>query len=229
MQCPCCEITRRELYCASCLQEGYVRARSTSSWSTDVTNGSVNGHTAIKHDLAGQVAQARTHAERLLTGPIDGPAGELAGAEAWREMRANVATAEARVAVLRERIAKASEEAERSELTDPGCQLTAVRASTLSSSAIRQRREKLDAAVQAVPSVADMNARIVAVRQQQREVGKRIIQARKVLVREAVDVFGVQRTKGWEIAGLELPPPDHFRCRLPPPGTPADAQYTRPR
>jgi ubiquinone biosynthesis protein UbiJ len=65
----------------------------------------------MKHDLAGQVATARAHAERLLEGSPGVP-----GAAEWRELRANVAAAEARVAALRAKIARTAEEAARSEL-----------------------------------------------------------------------------------------------------------------
>lgn len=62
------------------------------------------------------------------------------------------------------------------------------------------------------PNAADLRANIALVRSQQHDIGKRIIHARRVLVREAVDVFGVQRRKNWEIAGLQLPPsPELFR------------------
>ncbi|BEI80166.1 hypothetical protein CcaverHIS002_0106950 [Cutaneotrichosporon cavernicola] len=176
MQCPVCESTRDKLYCAPCLQEG------------------VNGHTAMKHEIEGQVIAAREKAEQLLKGNPGAP-----GATEWRELRANVAAAEARVAALRARIARTSDDAQR------------IRVSTSSTGAIRRRRQTLEDAEHAIPTHEDMAARIATVRQQQREVGKRIIQARKVLVREAVDVFGVQRMRGWEIAGLELPPPDLFR------------------
>lgn len=196
---------------------GHVFKKGTftpsSSWVASYLYPSVNGHTAISHDLAGQVATARRHAERLLAGPIESQKGPLAGAEEWRELRANVSAAEARVAGLRARIAKATEDAERGQFVVLLANSRLARASTPATSSIRARRETLEAAIKSVPSVADMNARILAVRQQQREVGKRIIQARKVLVREAVDVFGVQRNKGWEIAGLELPAPDLFRRR----------------
>ncbi|CAK9786681.1 hypothetical protein CC85DRAFT_286829 [Cutaneotrichosporon oleaginosum] len=175
MQCPVCESTRDKLYCPPCLQEG------------------VNGHTAMKHEIAGQVATARATAERLLEG------GDAPGATAWRELRAAVAAGEARVAALRAKIARVADEAAR------------IRASTASAATVRLRRQTLEDAMRAVPSDEEVAARTAAVRQQQREVGKRIIQARKVLVREAVDVFGVQRTRDWEIAGLELPPPDLFR------------------
>lgn len=81
---------------------------------------------------------------------------------------------------------------------------------------VRERQDTLQTAQRARLSPADLRAQIAFVRAQHREVGKRIIQARRVLVREVVDVFGVQRRKGWEIAGIELPAPENFRCAFPP-------------
>lgn len=159
----------------------------------------------MKHEIAGQVATARATAERLLHGGNGAP-----GAAEWRELRANVAAANSRVAALRAKIERTADNAARSELVGM-VELTPVRASTPPADTIRLRRQMLEDAARSIPTQEDMATRTAAVRQQQREVGKRIIQARKVLVREAVDVFGVQRTRGWEIAGLELPPPDLFR------------------
>jgi hypothetical protein len=49
--------------------------------------------------------------------------------------------------------------------------------------------------------------------QQQADIDRRLSQARKVLVDEVVNVFGVKhRHDGiWEIARVPLPPPDGFR------------------
>ena len=53
-----------------------------------------------------------------------------------------------------------------------------------------------------------------AVERQQLEVTRQLVDARRVLVREAVSVFGVRKTPkhGWEIARLPLPSPELFRC-----------------
>lgn len=81
---------------------------------------------------------------------------------------------------------------------------------------VRSRREVLEVARRGRLSHDDLRAQIALVRQQQREVGKRIIQARRVLVREVIDVFGVQEVQRrhgmvWEIAGMEFPAPERFR------------------
>lgn len=75
-----------------------------------------------------------------------------------------------------------------------------------------QRAQVIENAKRDRPNAADLRANIALVRSKQHEVGKRIIHARRVLVREVVDVFGVQRRKNWEIAGLQLPSsPELFR------------------
>lgn len=75
-----------------------------------------------------------------------------------------------------------------------------------------QRAQVIESAKRDRPNAADLRANIALVRSKQHDVGKRIIHARRVLVREAVDVFGVQRRKAWEIAGLALPAsPELFR------------------
>ncbi|OXB33524.1 hypothetical protein J007_06808 [Cryptococcus neoformans] len=64
------------------------------------------------------------------------------------------------------------------------------------------------------PSPASsLRASIKQVHSQQQVITSRIIHARRVLVREAVNVFGVrQRSSGdWEIAGIPLPDPETFR------------------
>ena len=45
------------------------------------------------------------------------------------------------------------------------------------------------------------------------DVGKRILHARRVLVQEAIGIFGVQQDKKkvWRIAGLSLPGPEQMR------------------
>lgn len=79
------------------------------------------------------------------------------------------------------------------------------------------RVEALEAVQRGTVAPADLRPQISAVKSQQREVGKRVIQARRVLVREVVDVFGVQRAgKAWEIAKVELPAPEALRSELPP-------------
>jgi len=52
-----------------------------------------------------------------------------------------------------------------------------------------------------------VNARIT-------DVGKRILHARRVLVQEAIAIFGVQQdiTQVWSIAGLLLPGPEGMKC-----------------
>lgn len=52
---------------------------------------------------------------------------------------------------------------------------------------------------------------IRAVRQRQREVSRGLVRARKVLVAEAVKIFGIRQRKVWEIAGIPLPPSEEFR------------------
>lgn len=64
------------------------------------------------------------------------------------------------------------------------------------------------------PSPAlSLRASIKQVHSQQQVITSRIIHARRVLVREAVNVFGVrQRSSGdWEIADIRLPDPENFR------------------
>lgn len=50
----------------------------------------------------------------------------------------------------------------------------------------------------------------------QLDVTRRLTEARRVLIREAVAVFGVLQSpmNGWEIAGIPLPSPDNFRRTL---------------
>jgi hypothetical protein len=53
---------------------------------------------------------------------------------------------------------------------------------------------------------------ITGVEQMQKDVALRILHARKVLVTEAIGIFGISNDGGmWSIAGLDLPDPVTMR------------------
>jgi hypothetical protein len=60
-----------------------------------------------------------------------------------------------------------------------------------------------------------LDGELEAVDRLQATITRNLAEARRVLVREAVSVFGLKKGIGkqnqWEIAGLPLPPPETFR------------------
>ncbi|WVR04099.1 hypothetical protein IAU60_001098 [Kwoniella sp. DSM 27419] len=184
-RCPCCQQQQRPLYCAGCLQEGIALHDENLR--------------AIQSEIDAVIQRSR----HLLEGA--GPSSPTAesssscsgrGVLAWRELRADVAARERRCAALRQK-AFASVRQRSQELR----------------SEITRRRATLNTARSAPSPAFKFSNAIKRCKVQQQVTASHIVHARRVLVREAVAVFGVRkRTSGdWEIAGLILPSPDAFR------------------
>ncbi|KAL0242204.1 hypothetical protein I308_105833 [Cryptococcus tetragattii IND107] len=167
INCHCCQLTQKALYCPACLREGQ-------------------------------------HSQKLLTTAENETTRQAGrGLNAWRELRSDVASCEARCHQIKMDIVQR-------QATVSACR------KRIAENNLRDRRESLSM-LKSKPSPAlSLRASIKQVHSQQQVITSRIIHARRVLVREAVNVFGVrQRSSGdWEIAGIPLPDPENFRASL---------------
>ncbi|KIR25881.1 hypothetical protein I309_05321 [Cryptococcus deuterogattii LA55] len=183
INCHCCQLTQKALYCPACLREG------------------ITLHKELLQNLQTRLSTIRQHSQKLLTAAENETTHQAGrGLNAWRELRSDVASCEARCHQIKMDIAQRQ------------AAISACR-KRIAENNLRDRRESLSM-LKSKPSPAlSLRASIKQVHSQQQVITSRIIHARRVLVREAVNVFGVrQRSSGdWEIAGIPLPDPEFFR------------------
>ncbi|WVO24255.1 uncharacterized protein IAS62_005619 [Cryptococcus decagattii] len=187
INCHCCQLTQKALYCPACLREG------------------ITLHKELLQNLQTRLSAIRQHSQKLLTTAENETTHQAGrGLNAWRELRSDVASCEARCHQIKMDIAQR-------QATISACR------KRIAENNLRDRRESLSM-LKSKPSPAlSLRASIKQVHSQQQVITSRIIHARRVLVREAVNVFGVrQRSSGdWEIADIPLPDPENFRVSLP--------------
>ncbi|OCF78373.1 hypothetical protein I204_00313 [Kwoniella mangroviensis CBS 8886] len=183
-RCPCCHQQQHPLYCAACLREGIAL------------------HNEALKNIQAQIDSIIANATILLNGPQD-PTGSrniIRGQNAWRTVRAEVDEKEQRCAELRRTIRNKESKIETSK-------------KRISDRTISQRRANLNSLQSSAKPEASFRNAIKRCEEQQRDIGYHIINARRVLVREAVNVFGLKKKSigEWTIAGLTLPSPDALR------------------
>ncbi|KAL7419869.1 hypothetical protein Q5752_005785 [Cryptotrichosporon argae] len=150
---------------------------------------------ATNDALSRKVDGQRTDAERRagLALNVAGSRGEFA----LRRLKAEISAGERRCAALRDRLAAREAEISGVRTSPPPNYPRPTHVAAWHS--LQRKRSALEKSI-------DENAK------QQQDVAKRLIHARRVLVREAIEVFGVLEGRhGWEIAGAVLPSPESFR------------------
>lgn len=143
-----------------------------------------------------------------------GPSPPLPGVRQWLTIRAEVARSQRRCEFLTHRI-QAIDHA-----------LAAGTSTKAAAALIHPNSHDQDSRTLKEPLDNDLAERISFISRKQLDVTKKLAEARRVLVREAVAVFGVIQSPltGWEIAGMPLPTPDAFRCRSSPRGMCTDCR-----
>ncbi|WVN90517.1 uncharacterized protein L203_105753 [Cryptococcus depauperatus CBS 7841] len=156
-------------------------------------------HKELLRNLQARIDLTIQQSQALVQGPSSLNTGSGPGTAAWRELRAEVAAREKSCVIVREKIA----ERER---------MISSISKYVSDNAVKIRYRAL-AAAEASPPALRLQTSLKNIQFQLRDTESRIIHARQVLIREAVDVFGLKqhRSGAWEIAGLILPLPEAFR------------------
>jgi hypothetical protein len=168
-------------------------------------------HRDVCTSVATQASSSGARSRDLLD---SGPSSH--GVAHWRRLRAEVAVKERDVQQLKDDIAAAEQRLSSGESGHIVIRNLADSPAKLSLSRPARHRPK------PYPEpllLRRVDEDIDGVLRQQEEVTRKLADARRVLVREAVSVLGLRKGASkqshWEIAGLPLPPPEMFRRKLP--------------
>ncbi|KAK4690051.1 hypothetical protein P7C73_g73, partial [Tremellales sp. Uapishka_1] len=147
----------------------------------------ISTHHTLFQRAQSLIAGTKARTQLLLDGPNH-------GITSWRRLRAEVVESERRCERLREEIARREKEI----------------SARLSRPDYDRRRQNLTLLKQQSP-VAKTQQVLAQIARQQHDISLRLTHARRVLVREAIDVFGLRKKGEWEIAGMPIPSPETFR------------------
>ena len=160
---------------------------------------SVSSHLHFAQTLRSQCAAALARSDTLL-----GHSNK--GVVSWRQLRAQVASKEREVTQLRQKFEARSERL-RQRKCNQCARLIAVTVQT---------RPPRDDLIRSIMTVNIRRAAVERIDKLSEDLGKRILHARRVLVREAIGIFGVHQDslRMWQIAGLRLPCPEKMKSEL---------------
>ena len=209
MECGSCHQPRKDLFCARCLTQGSVPCTSACSRHfTHVLLSRLKKHTEANRILTTQLNASRTRSERILIGA---PSSSRS-LDADRVLSARVSQLATQNTQLVEEVQRQREACKkRGQALRSRKETVLERRKFLASASARQGQER-----NLITEIADTRRATVL-------LGQRLQHARRVLVGEAIEIFGVKRTqredvrgKGkmaaddWEIVGLTMPPPQRF-------------------
>lgn len=208
MECGGCHQSRKDLFCARCLKQGQVRQVSYHKRHAHILLFRLKKHTEANQILTTQLKASRTRSERIL----NGAPSSSRSLDADRAITARVSQLATQNALLAKEVQR-----QRDACKERSRMLRARKEEVI------QRRKALALAAARNGPERDLAAKIEETRRARLLLGQRLRHARRVLVLETIDIFGVRRApkedakgKGkmvaddWEIVGLTMPPPERF-------------------
>ncbi|GHJ85656.1 hypothetical protein NliqN6_2058 [Naganishia liquefaciens] len=194
-------LVQRKMECGGCHQP-----RKDLFCARCLTQG-LKKHTEANQILTTQLNASRTRSDRIL----NGASSSSRGLDADRVLSARVSQLATQNTLLEEEVQR-----QREACKKKGQALRARRETVLA------RRKALAGAFARKGEERNLVAEIADTRRATLVLGQRLQHARRVLVCEAIDIFGVKRTQGevggkgkrtaddWEIVGLTMPLPQSF-------------------
>lgn len=150
----------------------------------------MKNHTEANHILTTQLKASRTRCERILSASP--------GLDAHRQLAADIYTLETQNTALEDHVHRSS--------TARTKRLTSLRARK---EEITRRRQTLRSL--RLPQTDEIRETITSTERTTQKLEEEVTHARRILVREALDVFALRPADDdWEIAGLRMPAPARF-------------------
>ncbi|WWC59911.1 uncharacterized protein I303_102473 [Kwoniella dejecticola CBS 10117] len=193
-RCSCCRLRQSPLYCASCLQQG------------------INLHNAALKNIQAQIDILTPRVASLVSDVPKQP-GTARNLNRWRHLRSEVAERKGRCDQLRITIQIRERDIAQSKSSRPQQELIRTGKIRQAADDSARRRSNLRALRFGPSAEVELRSAIEKCQSQQNTTAYHIVNARRVLVQEAIAVFGLTKnTMGeWTIAGIVLPGPDAFR------------------